>query len=46
MSYLIAVPDMLRTAAADVAGIGSSLKTFNAEAATQTMFFFRNMAYL
>jgi hypothetical protein len=33
MSYVIAAPDMLEAAAADVAGIGSSLSEANAAAA-------------
>jgi triacylglycerol lipase len=36
MSYVIAAPEMLAAAAADVAGIGSSLSEANAAAATQT----------
>ena len=36
MSYLIATPDMLTTAAADVAAIGSSLSVANAAAAAHT----------
>jgi hypothetical protein len=36
MSYLIAAPDMLGAAAADVAGIGSSLSEANAAAAAST----------
>jgi hypothetical protein len=36
MSYVIAAPDMLAAAAADVAGIGSSLSEANAAAATRT----------
>ncbi len=36
MSYVIAAPDMLATAATDVAGIGSSLRAAHAAAATQT----------
>jgi len=32
MSYVIAAPEMLATAAADVAGIGSSLNAANAAA--------------
>jgi len=36
MSYVIAAPEMLAAAAADVAGIGSSLSEANAAPATQT----------
>ena len=36
MSYVIAAPDMLAAAAADVAGIGSSLSAANAAAAAPT----------
>ncbi len=36
MSYVIAVPDMLAAAGADVAGIGSSLRAANVTAATPT----------
>ena len=36
MSYVIAAPEMLAAAAADVAGIGSSLSEANAAAATPT----------
>ena len=36
MSYVIAAPDMLAAAAADVAGIGSSLNEANAAAAAST----------
>jgi hypothetical protein len=36
MSYLIAAPDMLAAAAADAAGIGSSLSEANAAAAAST----------
>jgi len=36
MSYLIAVPDMLAAAAADVAGIGSSLSAANGAAVAPT----------
>jgi triacylglycerol lipase len=36
MSYVIAAPEMLAAAAADVAGIGSSLSEANAAAATRT----------
>jgi hypothetical protein len=36
MSYVIAAPDILATAAADVMGIGSSLSDANAAAATST----------
>ena len=36
MSYVIAAPEMLATAAADVAGIGSSLNAANAAATART----------
>ena len=36
MSYVIAATDMLATAAADVAGIGSSLSAANSVAAAPT----------
>ena len=36
MSYVIAAPDMVGTAAADVAGIGSSLSEANAAAMAPT----------
>lgn len=36
MSYMLATPDMLAATAADVAGIGSSLRAANAAAATPT----------
>jgi hypothetical protein len=36
MAYLIAAPDMLSVAAAEVAGIGSSVTAAHAAAATQT----------
>ncbi len=36
MSYVIAMPDMLAAAAADVAGIGSSLSEANGAAAAST----------